>query len=46
VRRACETSPHPDALLRRLSGAADDTGAHSRVYGEQLPEGLVHVGVE
>jgi molecular chaperone DnaK (HSP70) len=41
VRRACEASPDSASLLRRLSGARDDTAGSSRVYGEQLPAGLV-----
>jgi hypothetical protein len=38
VRRACEASPK---LLRELAGEADDLAASGRVFGEELPAGLV-----
>ncbi len=41
VRRACESSTDSAKLLRRLSGTPDDAAGASRVYGEQLPAGLV-----
>ncbi len=43
VRRACETSPRAADLLRQLSGEGDDLAASSRVFGEDLPAGLVLV---
>lgn len=42
VRRACQTSPAAASLLRELSGESDTT-ANSRVFGEELPAGLVLV---
>jgi hypothetical protein len=44
VRRACETRPDRDRLLRRLSGEEDTLTASSRTYGEALPAGLVLAG--
>ncbi len=41
VRRACETSPRAADLLRQLSGEVDDLAASSRIFGEELPAGLV-----
>jgi hypothetical protein len=41
VRRACESSSNAVSLLARLTGAPADSSTSSRVYGEQLPEGLV-----
>jgi hypothetical protein len=38
VRRACEDSPK---LLRELAGETDDLAASGRVFGEELPAGLV-----
>jgi hypothetical protein len=38
VRRACEANPK---LLRELAGEADDLAASGRVFGEELPAGLV-----
>jgi len=38
VRRVCETNPK---LLRELAGEADDLAASGRVFGEELPAGLV-----
>lgn len=46
VRRACESSPDTANLLARLTGARADASASSRVYGEQLPEGLVLAATE
>ncbi len=43
VRRACEASPRAADLLRQLSGHADDMESSSRVFGEDLPAGLVLV---
>lgn len=41
VRRACEASPQAAGLLRELAG--EDTGldASSRIFGEELPAGLL-----
>jgi molecular chaperone DnaK (HSP70) len=41
IRRACEASPRAPDLLRQLSGEADDLVSSSRVFGEELPAGLV-----
>ncbi|MBV9758964.1 MAG: Hsp70 family protein [Acidobacteriaceae bacterium] len=41
IRRASETSPRAADLLRRLSGEADDFVSSSRIFGEELPAGLV-----
>jgi hypothetical protein len=41
VRRACESSPKAADLLRQLSGQEDDLTSDSRVFGEELPAGLV-----
>ncbi|HTU45049.1 MAG TPA: Hsp70 family protein [Bryobacteraceae bacterium] len=41
IRRACEPSPHAADLLRQLSGEPGDLVASSRVFGEELPAGLV-----
>jgi molecular chaperone DnaK (HSP70) len=41
IRRACEPSPHAADLLRQLSGEADDLASSSRIFGEELPAGLV-----
>jgi hypothetical protein len=41
VRRAIESRPDAAALLWRLAGAAEDDAASGRVYGEDLPAGLV-----
>lgn len=43
VRRACEGSPRAADLLRQLSGEGDDLANSSRVFGEDLPAGLVLV---
>jgi hypothetical protein len=43
VRRACEASPRAADLLRQLSGDVDDLAVSSRVFGEDLPAGLVLV---
>ena len=40
VRRACETSPSSAALLRQLAGETDPAFS-SRVFGEELPAGLI-----
>jgi hypothetical protein len=42
VRRACEASPRSAELLRQLIGD-DSIEASSRVFGEELPAGLVLV---
>jgi DNA-K related protein/Hsp70 protein len=44
VRRACEGSPNSASLLRELSGESVDLAASSRVFGEELPAGLVLAG--
>jgi molecular chaperone DnaK (HSP70) len=41
VRRACESSPRAAELLRELSGADQDLASSSRIFGEELPAGLV-----
>jgi len=41
VRRACEPTSQAAALLRQLAGEEDDLAAGSRVFGEDLPAGLV-----
>ncbi len=41
VRRACEASPHAADLLRQLSGDEQTLASSSRVFGEELPAGLV-----
>jgi molecular chaperone DnaK (HSP70) len=41
IRRACESTPHAADLLRQLSGEADDLASSSRVFGEDLPVGLI-----
>ncbi|MBV8553839.1 MAG: Hsp70 family protein [Acidobacteriaceae bacterium] len=41
VRRACEASARAADLLHQLAGAADDLAASSRIFGEELPAGLV-----
>jgi hypothetical protein len=43
VRKACEASPRAADLLRQLSGEGDDLATSSRVFGEDLPAGLVLV---
>jgi DNA-K related protein len=43
VRHACESSPRAADLLRQLAGEGDDLAASSRVFGEDLPAGLVLV---
>jgi len=44
VRRACQSSPDSASLLRELSGESADLAASSRVFGEELPAGLVLAG--
>ncbi|MBV9083320.1 MAG: Hsp70 family protein, partial [Acidobacteriaceae bacterium] len=41
VRRAFEKSPRAADLLRQLSGEDTDLASSSRVFGEELPAGLV-----
>ncbi len=41
VRRACESSPRAAELLREIAGEADDLASSSRIFGEELPAGLV-----
>jgi molecular chaperone DnaK (HSP70) len=41
VRKACESSTKSPELLLQLSGQEDDLAASSRVFGEDLPAGLV-----
>jgi hypothetical protein len=43
VRRTFEASPDSASLVRRLTGAQDDS-VPSRIYGEDLPAGLVLAG--
>ncbi len=40
VRRSCESSPHAASLLRDLAGE-QDFASSSRIFGEDLPAGLV-----
>jgi hypothetical protein len=40
VRKSCEASPHAASLLRDLSGQ-QDMASSSRVFGEDLPAGLL-----
>jgi hypothetical protein len=44
IRRACEKSPRAADLLHQFAGASDDLAASSRVFGEELPVGLVLAG--
>ena len=41
VRAAVEKSSHSAELLRQLSGAEKDLAGSSRIFGEELPAGLV-----
>ncbi len=41
VRNACQNSAHSAELLRELNGATDDLASSSRVFGEELPAGLI-----
>jgi hypothetical protein len=41
VRRACESSPQAASLLCELAGEDTGLAASSRVFGEELPAGLV-----
>ena len=41
VRRKLETLPHADRLLAVLEGEEEDDGALGRIFGEELPSGLV-----
>jgi hypothetical protein len=41
VRGAVETSSHAADLLRQLAGAEQDLAGSSRIFGEELPAGLV-----
>ena len=41
VRSAVEASPRSTELSRQLSGAEQDLAGSSRVFGEELPAGLV-----
>jgi len=41
IRRACEPTPHAADLLRQFSGEPDDLASSSRIFGEELPAGLV-----
>jgi len=41
VRRAVETTSRAAELLRQLSGGEQDLASSSRVFGEELPAGLV-----
>jgi molecular chaperone DnaK (HSP70) len=44
VRRACEGDSHAADLLHQLAGESTDLAASSRVFGEELPAGLVLAG--
>jgi hypothetical protein len=44
IRRACEKSSRPADLLHQLAGGDDDLASSSRVFGEELPAGLVLAG--
>ncbi|HEX3682503.1 MAG TPA: Hsp70 family protein [Bryobacteraceae bacterium] len=44
IRRACEASSHAAELLRQLSGEPEDLASSSRIFGEELPAGLVLAG--
>lgn len=46
VRKAIEGSPRAAELERQLSGQEDDLAASNRVFGEELPEGLVLTAVK
>ncbi|HEY6990953.1 MAG TPA: molecular chaperone DnaK, partial [Bryobacteraceae bacterium] len=41
ARRACEANAPAAELLRELAGEADDLATSGRVFGEELPAGLV-----
>ena len=41
VRRACEASPRSAEFLQELAGADSGLSASSRIFGEELPAGLV-----
>jgi molecular chaperone DnaK (HSP70) len=41
IRRTCERSPRAADLLHQLAGVSDDLASSSRVFGEELPAGLV-----
>jgi hypothetical protein len=41
IRRACEKSPR---AANQLAGVSDDLASSSRVFGEELPAGLVLAG--
>ncbi|MBV8568995.1 MAG: hypothetical protein JO319_00135, partial [Acidobacteriaceae bacterium] len=41
VRRACQASPRAADLLHQLAGEEQDLASSSRVFGEELPAGLV-----
>lgn len=44
VRRACEGSPRAAELLRELAGEEADLASSSRIFGEDLPAGLILAG--
>ena len=46
VRKAIEGSPRAAELEKQLSGQEDDLAASNRVFGEELPEGLVLTAVK
>jgi hypothetical protein len=41
IRRAFERSPRVADLLHQLAAGSDDLASSSRVFGEELPAGLV-----
>jgi hypothetical protein len=43
VRSKLQTLPHADRLLAVLDGEAEDDGTLGRIFGEELPSGLVLV---
>jgi hypothetical protein len=43
VRSKLQTLPHSDRLLAILDGEEEDEGALGRIFGEELPSGLVLV---
>jgi hypothetical protein len=44
VRRACEASPRAADLLHELAGEDTGLAASSRIFGEELPAGLILAG--
>ncbi len=44
IRRKLETAPNSERLLKTLDGEAEDERALGRIFGEDLPSGLVLAG--